>query len=217
LLLRQAAANISAYDGEITARNIGRNIVEGEQGYWLSVSELARLRGVDKAAISRRAKRYEEQGLLKPKAGRGGVKLICVAEFDRAAGMATDAVRELNGAGGGAAPAPVAATAGDPVLPREQARRAAYDADLKKLDLDERLGKLLPVEDVEHAMVECAEAMVRIIDQVPGRAEEVAAAVASDGTAGARTFLRDFARDLRTRLAQEMRLRGSAEADGDDA
>ena len=68
-------------------------------GFWLSVTDLARQRGVDKAAISRSAKRYEAQGLLHPRAGKGPAKMINVAEFDKAAAEATDAVRALNGAG----------------------------------------------------------------------------------------------------------------------
>jgi DNA-binding transcriptional ArsR family regulator len=58
----------------------------------LSVSDLARRRGVDKAAISRRMARYEEQGLLHPQRQAAGTKMIQAAEFGRAAALATDAV-----------------------------------------------------------------------------------------------------------------------------
>jgi hypothetical protein len=186
------------------------------EGYWLSVSELARQRGVDKAAISRRAKRYEEQGLLTPRPGKGGVKMINVAEFDRAAGEATDAVRVLNGAGGGQVASSGALAPGDPVLAREQARRASYAADLTKPELEERLGHLIPVADVEAAMTRCAESMVRLIDQLPARADESAEAVARDGVHGARMFLRGAARDLRATLARDMRLLADAK-DGVEA
>ena len=49
--------------------------------------------------------------------------------------------------------------------------------------------KLIPVEGVSRAMEACAGAIVRAIEQMPARAEEIAAAVAKDGAAGARGFL----------------------------
>jgi DNA-binding MarR family transcriptional regulator len=174
------------------------------EGYWLSVSELARQRGVDKAAISRRAKRYEAQGLLTPRAGKGGVKMINVAEFDRAAGEATDAVRALNGAGGGAQATQVAAVPGDPILAREQARRASYDADLKKLELQERLGELVPAKDVQEAIVALSENFVRALDQMPSRAEEGFAEATKGGVAGFRAFLRALANGVRDTLERDL-------------
>jgi DNA-binding MarR family transcriptional regulator len=171
----------------------------------LSVTELARQRGVDKAAISRRARRYEEQGLLHPRTGKGGAKMINVAEFDRAAGEATDAVRELNGSQGGAAAAPVAAAPGDPSLARQQARRAGYDADLKELELKERLGELVPVNDVEEAIVALSENFVRALDQIPARAEEGLAEASKGGLAGFRAFLRALANGVRDTLERDLK------------
>jgi DNA invertase Pin-like site-specific DNA recombinase len=67
------------------------------EGYWAKVSELARLRGVSTAAISRRVSRYEALGLLKTRPGNARSKLVNVAEFDRIAGTTT--VRDRNVAG----------------------------------------------------------------------------------------------------------------------
>ena len=171
------------------------------EGLWLTVSELARQRGVDKAAISRRITRLGLE--LRP--GPRNSKLVNVAAFDHAVGTSTDAVRAANSAKA-AAREQEASTGEGQVLAREQARRAAYDADLKKLDLDERLGKLLPVSSIEDAMTRCAEAMVRRIDQISSRADDLAAAVARDGGAGARRELKAISRDLRETLARELRL-----------
>ena len=175
-------------------------------GLWMSVSELAKAKGVSRQSMHERVARLEQQGAVTLKAGQGRARLINVAEFDRAAGESFDAVRSLNGTG-------VATTlasrvdGADPVLAREQARRAAYDADLKQLDLEERLGKLIPVEEVEQAMTTCAETMVRGIEQLPGRADDLAAAVARDGAAGARAALKVIARELRESLARALTLR----------
>ena len=113
-----------------------------------------------------------------------------------------DAVRALNGTG--ASPAPVsasdAACPADPVLAREQARRAAYDADLKKLDLLERLGLVLPTAGVRAAVTQSAVAIVRTLDRLDSLDEDLLAA-ARDGRPGARRFLKQLGHDLRTTMA----------------
>ncbi len=61
-------------------------------------------------------------------------------------------------------------------LAREQARRVSYQAELARLDLEERLGKLVPVDDIFAAIREIAEVFVRGFEQLPGQADELAAA-----------------------------------------
>jgi DNA-binding MarR family transcriptional regulator len=108
-----------------------------------TISELARLRGVDKSGLSRRVSRLAGQGLLSTRAGPRKTLLVNVSEFDRVARETTDAVRALNGASGGS-PSPADDPApGDPVLAKEQARRTKADADLKELDRDERIRQLV--------------------------------------------------------------------------
>jgi len=180
---------------------------------FVTISELARLRGVDKSAISRRVVRLEAQGLIETRRGNGSTKLVNVAAFDRAAGQTVDAIREQNGRGASLAAigAPDAALPGDPILAREQARRASYDADLKKLDLDQRLGLLIPIDQVRDAMAACGQAMGRLVDQMPTKAEEIAAAVARDGAPGARAILKTLSRELRAELARALARLGEVE------
>lgn len=175
-------------------------------GLWLTVSEIARQRGVDKAAVSRRLSRLESLGAVATRPGPRGTKLVNVAAYDRAVGETTDAIRAMNG---GAVAAPVVAETGglkqDPVLAREQARRTAYQAELAKLDLEERLGNLLPVDQIAAAVGVCAEGIVRAIEHLPARADELSAAVAKDGTQGARAVLKVATRDLRAAIERELR------------
>lgn len=177
-------------------------------GLWMTVSDIARRKGVSKQAIAKRVDRFASQGLIETRSGPRGAKLVNLAQYDKIAGEASDAIREMS-----AGRAPTAAPS-DNSLATQQARRVAYQADLAKLDLDERLGKLLPVADVEAAMVRCAEVMVRTIEQLPGRADDLAAAVAKEGTTGARSFLKTIGFDLRTALAREMTLM-TADKDGE--
>jgi DNA-binding MarR family transcriptional regulator len=133
---------------------------------WLPVTDLARARKVSKQALSKRVLRLEGQGLLTTKLGPRGQKLVNVGDFDRVAEETLDAKQAQNGRKSRAA---VPHDGGDdvfsPVLAHEQARKVAYQADLAKLNRDERLGKLLPIEKIADAAAQCAEALVRVIDQ----------------------------------------------------
>jgi hypothetical protein len=195
---------------------------------------LARARGVDKAAISRRVARLEAAGALTTRPGARGSKLVKQDEFNLAVEMTTDAVREANGRaskqsnsepakGNGrrnAAPIPVAAAAmadapDDPILAREQARKTQIAAHLAQLDLNQRLGQLLPLDRAQEAARAAAERLRRAVEQMPSRAEEVAsglaqaspfaqallAALRSDRQ-GARTYFRALAREQLASLAK---------------
>lgn len=180
-------------------------------GLWIAVSELARQKGVDKAAISRRVTRLEAQGALQTRSGAGGTKLVNIAAYDRAVGQTADAIRTMNGTGSPPPPPPAPAprspddAGADPVLAREQARNASYQAELRRLDLEERTGKLLPVEAVAAASRACAEKIIRAVEQQPSRADEIAAAVGKDGVAGARAIEKARVRELRTLIERELR------------
>lgn len=183
---------------------------------WLSISEIARAKGVSKQAVSKKVDRLAATGAIETRLGPGGQKLVNLAAYDQALGETTDLVRAQNGrksaqshSAGPSLPGP---SGDNPILAYQQARKASYDADLKRLELGQKLGEFLRVADVEVAMARCAEALVRNIDQLASRDDALAAAVAREGAAGARAELKSIARDLRNVLAREMRLI-AAEAD----
>ena len=62
-------------------------------GGCIQVSDHAAHNGLSKQAISKRIARLEAIGAIETRRGERGTKL---AEFDRAAGEATDAIRELS-------------------------------------------------------------------------------------------------------------------------
>jgi biotin operon repressor len=187
---------------------------------WQPLSALAERLGLTRQAVSQRVARLEGLGLITTRAGAGRTKLVNVREFTAASAAAGDAVRTLNGSGakrGEKSAAPPSGRRrtepetemeprGQLDLAYEQTRRTNISADLLELRLQQQLGQLLRTKDVEAAMVRCAEAMVRIVNALPARAEELAAAVAKDGVNGARKWLRQLSVDLRTALANEMRL-----------
>jgi DNA-binding MarR family transcriptional regulator len=164
-------------------------------GLVLTIADIARRKGVSKQAVSKRVARLEAIGALTTHPGPRGTVLVSLAEYDRAVGETSELAY---------AQAPAKPADAEHVYTREQAREKAYKADLAKLDLDERLGKLVAVEALASAAGAVAEAMVRAIDQMPGRADDLAAAVGKDGTTGARAALKTIARELRETLAREL-------------
>lgn len=163
------------------------------------MSALAKAKGVSKQAVSKNLERWAAAG--RPVATRkdGRSVLVNVAEYDTAKAEVGDPVHlltEERKREPGNEPS-------DPTLAREQARRAGYDADLKFIEREKQLGRLVEIAELERAAIDCGEAMVRVLDQLATRAEEVAAAVAKDGVIGARAVLKAIAKDVRTRAAQE--------------
>jgi DNA-binding MarR family transcriptional regulator len=171
---------------------------------WLNISELAALRGRNKAAVSRRVARMERDGLLRSRKGPNGTKLVNVEEFTRLADTEIDAVNEANGILAGAEP--------DPILHKEQARKTRIAADLAQIELDRQLGLLVAIEDVQSAARASAERLRRGVEQMGSRAEDVAAGQTSPfaaallaalraDPAGARIFFKALARAQLMELA----------------
>jgi DNA-binding Lrp family transcriptional regulator len=168
-----------------------------EIGLWESVAEVARRKGITRQSLNERVDRLASDGLIKVRRN-GRSKLINSAEFDRVVGEVGDAVKE--GAAITRAEAETGASA-TPALRDHQERAARYAADLRFLDLEERLGRLVPVAEVEDAAQKCAEATVRVVDRLPTYADAIAAAVGKDGPAGARAKLKEIAREIRQAIA----------------
>jgi DNA-binding transcriptional MocR family regulator len=190
---------------------------------WTSISDLARAIGRDKGGVSRRVSRLESEGLLKSRVGNAGQKLVNRAEFDRVAGETVDAVREANGSMAGAArDGDAVAPAG--LLSRAQASKTAAQARLAHLELGQRLGQLLPVEEMRRAAADCAMRLRRSVETMHARAEDVADGLARDSSfartllaamrndqAGARSFFKALSRDQLQELARMATAQDDAE------
>lgn len=170
-----------------------------ESGLWMSLSEVAELKGISRQALSKRVAKLEAEGLLQTKPGGGGTKLINVAQYDRVIGAVGDAIKEI-------AAETVKETAPDapaaaPALRDAQTRSAQYTADLKFIELNEKIGALVPVADVADAATRAGEAIIRVIDRLPSHADVLAAAAGKDGIGAVRSELKSIARDLRQSIA----------------
>lgn len=173
-------------------------------GLWMTISDIARSKGVSKQAISKRVDRFVAAGALATRKGARGAVLVNLAAYDRAAGEVGDAIREMAQAATTSQP--------DASLAREQARRISYQADLAEMDREERRLNLLRADDVVASMTRCAEKLVSAIDRIPSRAGDITAAVAREGEQGARSFLKTLAHEIRVLLARELRMLESGTA-----
>lgn len=168
-------------------------------GVWMSVSEAAQARGVSKQAISKRLKSLAGQVTTRQDGPR---LLFNVVEYDRVTSANTDPAQALRNRDlpprddAPAAPRAAADNVAARVFSTQRARREGYDAENARLDLEERMGKLLRVEEVEEAMARFASILIREIDQLPAEVDDP----------GLRKILMAKARNLRATVAQEMRL-----------
>lgn len=181
-----------------------------DPGLWVSITELARRKGVKPPTISVRVTRFEAEGRLKTRPGRGKVKLVNLAEYDHVAGEVTDLFKEQAAATvrdtrrDQADPPPAAAT--DPTFTDARRRQAQYDADIRALDYAARTRAVLSSAEVTEAMVQASEKIVRTVSTLSGRAADVAAAARMDGELGVRRALKAAERDLLKSIGAAMRL-----------
>lgn len=165
----------------------------------MSISDLARTRKVSKQGISKNLQRWAKAGRAIATRKEGKTTLIKVAEYDLACGEVGDQARMLGEATKkGAVTEPIV----DPDAPsytREQARAKQYEADIKEIELAKLRGELIEVSQLRNAATEAAEAMLRAIDQMPARAEELASGTKLPVSV-CRQFLKASARDLRQRV-----------------
>jgi DNA-binding IscR family transcriptional regulator len=171
-----------------------------EAGLWLSVSEIARQKDKSRQAIAKRVDSLVEAGLLETRPGPGGTKLVNLAQFDRAVGEVGDAFKES--AAETRAEIEIDTSPASPALRDHQSRAAQYTADLKFLDLEERLGRLVPIEEAKIGGIKIGEAVVRIIGRLPTYAEAMTAIAVKDGVQGSRGLFKDIERDLRVAIAE---------------
>lgn len=128
---------------------------------WLSVSDLGRVRGVSKQAISKRLAAF---GGKVPVQRKGRELLVEVASYDKAAGEDTDPAQALRNSN--APPSrtdPSAPTFAEPrpaqtqdglaakVYSTQRARRENYNADLSKLKLERESGRWIEAHRAQQA------------------------------------------------------------------
>lgn len=176
-------------------------------GLWISIAELATRKSVSRQSAHERVGRLKKEGLITVRPGKGRSVLINLAEYDRAIGEVADLGRELGAATkrGGQDLADSDRLSTDPTYTREQARNMSYRADMAKLELDERTGRLLRKDEVVEAVLVATGTFVQAVDRLPYYAEDLAAAVGRDGPHGARIILKKIAVEIRDQIARDLK------------
>lgn len=168
-------------------------------GLWLSITEIADRKGVGKAWISERVKALEAEGKIQTRR-KGRAKLVNLAQYDRAVGEVGDAAKELS------AETRICddeeGVDASPKYRDHHMREKNYAADLKFLELEERLGNIVPVQWLEERANRFAETVVQIVERLPMYTDAMTAAVAKTGVAGAHAKLEEAAQQMRREIAE---------------
>lgn len=159
----------------------------------MTQAEYARHRGVSRQAISK----LVAGGKITVRQERGK-KLIDAAAADRALGEVRERIDvrddDRPAARGFAEPS----TGG---LTKAKTATEVYKARIAQLDFEERVGRLVGVEQVTRSVASCGELIVRVIDRLPNEADDLAAALAREGVPGLRKALKDLAARMRNEIA----------------
>jgi DNA-binding MarR family transcriptional regulator len=176
-----------------------------DDGLWLPIAEIARIKNVSRQTIAEHVAKLEGAGKIETRPGPRGTKLVNLAQYNLARNEVGDAARELGAEtksffdGDDDAP-PSGNFTGDPSYRDAQAREKKYRADLAEIEVRQRLGELVPVAKLADDVAKCAEAIVAAIERLPHGADECATAVAREGAAGARAYLKKSARATRVAI-----------------
>jgi len=180
----------------LTAEPIGAN---APRTVMSSIAEIARRDGVSKPTVSNKVKRLVEQhGLTVERDGQGRVAAVNVAEFDYLLNRYSD-------------PSKAQAPARDePVAPNNESYDEAlrlktwHEAERKRLELAQMAGELVRAAEIRDAIAASAVTIAQIVDRLPNAADDLAAAVAREGSHGLRVALKKLAVSMREEIARAL-------------
>lgn len=170
-------------------------------GVWKTVSDIARAKGSSRQNISKKVSRLEKAGLVETKR-QGRFKLVNLVQFDKAIGEIEDPAKQL----GNETTRANKVVAGGHNYRSAKAEREGYLAELARLDLEERLEKLRPVDEIADALVAMGREVLQSADAMAtGRAEELFGAAQKGDLAAFRKkhqmIIRQWAEKTAARLA----------------
>lgn len=164
-----------------------------------TVKQVADRDGVSKQAVSKKVKDLvERHGLAVERDGQGRVVALNVAEYDHLRGRYGDpskvqAPRQMD------APPPPSESYDEALR-----QKTWHEAERRRIELEEMKGRLVPVAAVENIVAESGAAIASVIDRLPSSADDLAAAVARDGSHGLRVALKKLANAMREEIAKKL-------------
>lgn len=186
--------------------------MENEDGaLWISIKDLAERKGVSKQAISQRVQKLEAAGLIVVRQN-GKFREVDLVSYDRAVGETGNVFREQ----AAETKSDLASGVGSKKLRDAQADRAGYEARLKELDLEERLGNLVPIRGehgLEAALLKISGELIRELGSQMNWMPDLMEA-SGKGEAALRRVLREKITELRTRVATRLNDLAASVGDG---
>jgi DNA-binding transcriptional MocR family regulator len=173
-----------------------------DDGLWMPIAELARLKGVERQTVHERVSKLESEGMLTTRPGKGKTRLVNVAEYDRLVNETTDFSRQQ---AADTARANRESDWGDTRLRDTQLQKLRYEAALKQIELRKAVGDLVEIGRVDEVIAEVGEELKKPLEQVPLRTDEIVAAAVSGGAAAVRVLLMEIVFDLRTKFTEALR------------
>jgi len=166
----------------------------------MKIAEIATRDGISKQAVSKRVRSFvRDHDLEVTRNGRGEIVGVNVAQYDHLRERYADPSKAQ-------ASAPAKPPPSSPVKPDDSYDEAlrlktSYEAERKRLELEELKGQLVRIAVVRDALAGVGEIIAGIIDRLPNAADDLAATVARDGTHGLRLAIGKEAARLRRDIA----------------
>jgi len=170
----------------------------------ITLSELARRKGVKPPSMCERVLRLEKLGSLTVHK-RGRNRLVNEAEFDLAVDGDGDAVAEVR-------------VEREPIDDRGELRdvqfdRAKYERDMIKLKVDREKARLRPIEDIQAGAIAAAIAVVRGLERLPQQSSELYEIATKRGERALRDQLEKLTREIRQACADELKTLAQTDED----
>jgi biotin operon repressor len=160
-----------------------------------SVSRIAARDGISKQAVSKKVRELVGLGLTVETDGQGRVTAVNSAEYDRLRARTDDPSKAQ-------APADKPTRDAGPKSYDEALRQKTwYEAEKRRLELEELKGQLVRADAVADAVASCGGAIATICDRLANAADEFAAALAKGGVHALRLALKEAARQQRVDIA----------------
>jgi biotin operon repressor len=183
----------------LTTGATGGNAATPPRAVMLSIAQLAERDGVSKPNVSRRVKQLRALGLQVELDGQGRVAAVNAVQYDELRKRTDDPSK---------AQAPVRTASLAPPIGEsydEALRQKTWtEAERARLKLLEEKGELVRVDRLADALSAAGERIVRAVDKVLMNTDDLAAAVAKEGTSGLRAALKKLTHEIKNDIADAL-------------
>lgn len=165
-------------------------------------AELAARDGVSKQAITKTVRKLaEEKALEVERDDRGRIVRFNVAQYDFLRGKVGDPSKDQRPEKPEPSTAPADSRAG---YNDALTQKTIYEAETRRLALEEQIGKLVRVEELSDAVSECGATIAASIGQLQNATDALATAMTQNGVHGLRVELKKIENRIRGEIADSL-------------